>query len=81
MFCKGCRVRTQVVDSRLSPRGRRWVRRRRHCPKCKVRFTTYETEAKPVGITAIAAHVLKVKAALLTIDGLLEASDVPEVDS
>jgi transcriptional repressor NrdR len=38
-FCAG--VDTRVVDSRLSPEGDK-VRRRRECPTCGARFTTYE---------------------------------------
>ncbi len=38
-FCGG--NDTRVVDSRLSPEGDR-VRRRRECPACGARFTTYE---------------------------------------
>jgi transcriptional repressor NrdR len=33
---------TQVVDSRVSEEGER-IRRRRRCPTCDKRFTTYET--------------------------------------
>jgi len=33
---------TQVVDSRVSEEGDR-IRRRRRCPSCDKRFTTYET--------------------------------------
>jgi len=33
---------TQVVDSRVSEEGER-IRRRRRCPACDKRFTTYET--------------------------------------
>ncbi|HXH02300.1 MAG TPA: transcriptional regulator NrdR [Candidatus Competibacteraceae bacterium] len=38
-FCGG--QDTRVVDSRLSPEGDK-VRRRRECPQCGARFTTYE---------------------------------------
>ena len=42
MHCPFCfRPDTRVVDSRLSPDGSR-VRRRRECPACEARFTTYE---------------------------------------
>lgn len=42
MFCPRCKSEdTNVVDSRLSEDGRA-VRRRRECPKCAHRFTTFE---------------------------------------
>ncbi len=42
MHCPFCAATdTKVVDSRLSPEGDR-VRRRRECPRCGERFTTYE---------------------------------------
>jgi transcriptional repressor NrdR len=39
-FCKS--LDTQVIDSRVSDDGES-IRRRRKCPKCSKRFTTYET--------------------------------------
>jgi transcriptional repressor NrdR len=43
MKCPFCNVSdTQVVDSRVNEDGTS-VRRRRRCPKCSKRFTTYET--------------------------------------
>jgi transcriptional repressor NrdR len=43
MKCPFCNVSdTQVVDSRVNEEGTS-VRRRRRCPKCSKRFTTYET--------------------------------------
>lgn len=43
MFCPFCHVEdTKVIDSRLVDEGAR-VRRRRECPKCAERFTTYES--------------------------------------
>ena len=36
-----CGTETQVKDSRLGKDGI-LIRRRRHCPCCKIRFTTYE---------------------------------------
>lgn len=42
MHCPFCSAPdTKVIDSRLSPEGDR-VRRRRECPQCSARFTTYE---------------------------------------
>ncbi len=42
MYCPFCEATdTRVIDSRLSPAGDR-VRRRRECPECGARFTTYE---------------------------------------
>jgi len=35
-----CGTETQVIDSRRGSNGA--TRRRRQCPKCRVRFTTYE---------------------------------------
>jgi transcriptional repressor NrdR len=43
MKCPFCGVAdTQVVDSRVSEEGES-IRRRRRCPSCNKRFTTYET--------------------------------------
>ena len=42
MHCPFCgMVDTRVIDSRLTAEGDK-VRRRRECPQCGVRFTTYE---------------------------------------
>jgi len=42
MFCLFCRSEdTEVIETRVSENGT-VVRRRRHCPKCQKRFTTYE---------------------------------------
>jgi transcriptional repressor NrdR len=42
MHCPFCGSSdTRVIDSRLSPEGDK-VRRRRECPNCAARFTTYE---------------------------------------
>lgn len=42
MFCLFCRSEdTEVIETRVSENGT-VVRRRRHCPKCLKRFTTYE---------------------------------------
>lgn len=39
--CPACAHRiTAVYDSRTNDAG--WIRRRRKCPECKHRFTTYE---------------------------------------
>lgn len=44
MRCPGCgHEDTRVLESRLSHEGRA-VRRRRTCPDCNYRFTTYEQE-------------------------------------
>jgi len=44
MFCPRCKSEdTAVIDSRLSDEGRS-VRRRRECPKCDYRFTTFERQ-------------------------------------
>lgn len=41
MKCPYCaHDRTRVIDTAQSPRGT--VRRRRHCPQCEQRFSTYE---------------------------------------
>lgn len=43
MYCPFCNAEeTKVIDSRLL-RETNQTRRRRECPKCKERFTTYET--------------------------------------
>lgn len=42
MFCIFCKhTDTEVIETRLSEDGTT-IRRRRHCPKCQRRFTTYE---------------------------------------
>lgn len=42
MFCLFCKhTNTEVIETRLSEDGKT-VRRRRQCPKCQKRFTTYE---------------------------------------
>jgi transcriptional repressor NrdR len=44
MHCPKCKSEdTAVIDSRLSEEGRA-VRRRRECPKCQYRFTTFERQ-------------------------------------
>ncbi|OGT63625.1 MAG: transcriptional regulator NrdR [Gammaproteobacteria bacterium RIFCSPHIGHO2_12_FULL_45_12] len=43
MYCPFCTANdTKVIDSRLIREGNQ-TRRRRECPDCKERFTTYET--------------------------------------
>lgn len=43
MHCPFCHAEdTQVIDSRVSDQGDS-IRRRRRCPACNKRFTTYET--------------------------------------
>jgi transcriptional repressor NrdR len=43
MKCPFCgNADTQVIDSRASSEDGDVIRRRRHCPKCEKRFTTYE---------------------------------------
>jgi transcriptional repressor NrdR len=43
MYCPFCNtVDTKVIDSRLVREGNH-IRRRRECPDCEERFTTYET--------------------------------------
>lgn len=47
MYCPKCeqehqvQIKTKVIDSRLQ--SSRVVRRRRYCPNCKDRFTTWES--------------------------------------
>lgn len=42
MYCIFCKhTDTEVIETRLSEDGAT-IRRRRHCPKCEKRFTTYE---------------------------------------
>jgi transcriptional repressor NrdR len=42
MYCPSCRADdTKVIDSRVADEGCA-IRRRRHCPQCSYRFTTYE---------------------------------------
>lgn len=49
MYCLFCKhLDTEVIETRLSDDGTR-VRRRRQCPKCQKRFTTYErVEDSPI---------------------------------
>ena len=42
--CPYCEGESSVIDSRASIDG---VRRRRECPECKRRFTTYEKPSEP----------------------------------
>ncbi len=52
MVCPSCRTQTRVLESRRAPDGDS-VRRRRECPACGRRFTTFERrEPEP-------AHVIK----------------------
>ena len=45
MHCPFCQMEdTKVIDSRLVSNGNE-TRRRRECPRCKERFTTYEVAA------------------------------------
>lgn len=44
MKCPYCEGESNVIDSRASADG---VRRRRECPECKRRFTTYERVGEP----------------------------------
>lgn len=42
MYCVFCKsTNTEVIETRLSDDGR-VIRRRRNCPECEKRFTTYE---------------------------------------
>jgi transcriptional repressor NrdR len=44
MFCPRCKHEdTAVIDSRIAEDGRA-IRRRRECPKCSHRFTTFERQ-------------------------------------
>jgi len=49
MHCLFCsHTDTEVIETRLAEDGRS-IRRRRHCPKCAKRFTTYEkVESLPI---------------------------------
>lgn len=50
MQCPYCgEINTQVVDTRLISDG---VRRRRQCPKCSQRFTTYEYPVSTIPLVA-----------------------------
>ena len=50
MRCPRCNTETYVIDSRPTPADE--IRRRRQCPECKYRFTTYE-------ITSVAKAILE----------------------
>ena len=42
MVCPYCeKIETNVIDSRKNNDGKS-IRRRRECPSCEIRFTTYE---------------------------------------
>lgn len=41
MNCPKCNIETRVKDSRINAAGTQ-IRRRRICPKCEVKFTTFE---------------------------------------
>lgn len=44
MYCPRCKAQdTAVIDSRIAEDGRA-IRRRRECPKCDHRFTTFERQ-------------------------------------
>jgi transcriptional regulator NrdR family protein len=66
MKCIKCKKReTFVTDSRVKkdPLGNPVIRRRRACPKCENRFTTYEVLEAVVGIavtTEKATELLKI---------------------
>lgn len=52
MRCPGCgAMETRVIETRTSDEGR-VVRRRRECPECSIRFTTYEKteERRPLRV-------------------------------
>ena len=52
MHCPHCPSEdTAVIDSRLSEEGKA-VRRRRECPKCKHRFTTFERQ-EPITLIVV----------------------------
>lgn len=42
ILCPACGERSAVINSRDSAPNGTWRRRRRHCPVCKTRWTTYE---------------------------------------
>jgi len=44
MICTRCGTHTQVIDTRATMYG---TRRRRRCPACGFRFTTYERSDAP----------------------------------
>lgn len=50
MRCPKCKKKTDVVDSR--PAAGNQVRRRRKCPKCSHKFTTYEVRATVAPLVA-----------------------------
>ena len=53
--CPSCRVEdTKVIDSRVTEDGAT-IRRRRACPQCTHRFTTYE-RLEEVSLTVIKSH-------------------------
>ena len=47
MLCERCETKTIVIDSRLNEK-RDSVRRRRECPECNTRFTTFEIKAEEI---------------------------------
>lgn len=62
MHCPFCHAEdTKVTDSRLALEGAQ-VRRRRACPSCDERFTTYET------VELVMPHVIKNDGTLISFD-------------
>ena len=66
MNCPECQIKTDVVDSRLVDSDRSChIRRRRQCPECFRRFTTYELgEGEIEELYTIRRQVTRVKKSL-----------------
>lgn len=75
MICVKCKISTDVIDSRWCEN--KWaVRRRRVCPGCSERFTTYErNEAEAVQkAEAIASQIRAVTMGMREIASLVEST-------
>lgn len=60
--CPACQNPMSVIDTRTIPEG---VRRRRECPKCAARLTTYETEVYVREIDGLISTAASLTSALI----------------
>lgn len=74
LFCTKCRVRMETIDSRPTMKTQA-IRRRRACPKCGRRITTWETLSPPRRMREVIRY--RIKKLLREVDLLLAFSDKP----
>lgn len=73
-FCRVCGGKTEVIDSRDTEyHGCRALRRRRECPGCGRRFTTYEIGAED--LTQVFADRERLRQWLVALDRMSSCSD------